>query len=39
LIRLRREMQEAIAAENYERAGQIRDSIRQIEAEVKSQKS
>jgi len=36
LIRLRREMQEAIAAENYERAGQIRDSIRRIEAEVKS---
>jgi protein arginine kinase activator len=36
LIRLRREMQEAIAAENYERAGQIRDQIRSIEQAVKN---
>jgi len=34
LIRLRREMREAVEAEEYERASQIRDEIRRIEAEV-----
>lgn len=33
LIRLRREMQEAIEAERYERASELRDEIRQIEGE------
>ena len=28
LIRLRREMKEAVEAENYERASQLRDEIR-----------
>jgi len=32
LIRLRREMKEAVEAENYERASQIRDQIRHAEA-------
>jgi protein arginine kinase activator len=31
LIRLRREMREAVAAENYERASELRDRIRRIE--------
>lgn len=31
LIRLRREMKEAVADENYERASQLRDEIREIE--------
>ena len=31
LIRLRREMKEAIAAEEYERASKLRDEIRKIE--------
>jgi protein arginine kinase activator len=31
LIRLRREMKDAINAEDYERASQLRDEIRQIE--------
>jgi protein arginine kinase activator len=31
LIRLRREMKEAVAGEDYERASQIRDEIRKIE--------
>lgn len=31
LIRLRREMKEAIVGEDYERASQLRDEIRQIE--------
>jgi len=31
LIRFRREMKEAIAEENYERAGKLRDTIRRIE--------
>lgn len=31
LIRLRREMKEAIAKENYERASEIRDEIKEIE--------
>lgn len=31
LIQLRREMQEAIAKEQYERAGQLRDDIKQLE--------
>ena len=34
LIHLRREMQEAAAAENYERASVLRDQIRQIESEA-----
>ena len=34
LIHLRREMREAAAAENYERASVLRDQIRQIESEV-----
>ncbi len=33
LIRLRREMKEAVEAEEYERASEIRDQIRRIEAE------
>jgi len=33
LIRLRREMADAVASENYERAKELRDKIRQIEAE------
>jgi len=33
LIRLRREMTEAIEEENYERASQIRDEIRRVEEE------
>jgi len=32
LISLRREMREAIEAENYERAGELRDEIRRIES-------
>ena len=32
LIRLRREMKEAILGEDYERASQLRDEIRQIES-------
>jgi protein arginine kinase activator len=31
LIRLRREMKEAVAAEQYEKASQIRDEIRRLE--------
>ncbi len=34
LIRLRREMKEAVSAENYERASQLRDQIRQIEEDA-----
>ena len=34
LIRLRREMKEAIGREDYERASEIRDEIREIEATV-----
>jgi len=33
LIQLRREMKEAIAEEDYERAGKLRDTIRRIEEE------
>ncbi|MEK6248533.1 MAG: UvrB/UvrC motif-containing protein [Planctomycetales bacterium] len=33
LIRLRREMKEAISAEEYERASELRDEIRRIETE------
>ncbi|WP_261343819.1 UvrB/UvrC motif-containing protein [Bythopirellula goksoeyrii] len=36
LIRLRREMKEAISSENYERASQIRDEIRAIETQAQS---
>lgn len=36
LIQLRREMQDAIAQEEYERAGEIRDQIREIENETNS---
>jgi protein arginine kinase activator len=35
LIRLRREMKEAIAKEDYERASQLRDEIRQAELQTK----
>jgi protein arginine kinase activator len=33
LIRLRREMKEAVAAEQYERASELRDQIRRVEKE------
>ena len=33
LIRLRREMKEAVTAENYEKASQLRDQIREIESQ------
>jgi protein arginine kinase activator len=33
LIRLRREMKEAVESENYERASELRDRIRNIETE------
>ena len=36
LIRLRREMKDAIAGEDYERASQLRDEIKQIEQELES---
>jgi protein arginine kinase activator len=36
LIRLRREMQEAIEAEHYERASELRDQIRHIQEEARS---
>ncbi|MBN1853868.1 MAG: UvrB/UvrC motif-containing protein [Pirellulales bacterium] len=35
LIRLRREMKEAVMMENYERASELRDEIRIIEAELR----
>ncbi|HEX6961315.1 MAG TPA: UvrB/UvrC motif-containing protein, partial [Lacipirellula sp.] len=35
LIRLRREMKEAVAGEEYERASELRDQIRTIEAEFR----
>lgn len=35
LIRLRREMKEAVTNENYERASELRDQIREIEATVR----
>jgi protein arginine kinase activator len=34
LLRLRREMQEAIDREEYERASELRDEIRKIEMEA-----
>ena len=37
LIRLRREMKEAVDSENYERATELRDDIRQIEVETKGE--
>ena len=36
LIRLRREMKEAVEGENYERASQLRDEIRRVETEQAS---
>lgn len=39
LIRLRREMKEAVADENYERASEIRDQIREIESSVRPTQS
>jgi protein arginine kinase activator len=38
LIRLRREMKDAIGKEDYERAGQFRDQIRTMEEEMKRKK-
>ncbi len=35
LIRLRREMKEAVASENYERASELRDEMRAIEAQTR----
>ncbi|MBX3424378.1 MAG: UvrB/UvrC motif-containing protein [Pirellulales bacterium] len=35
LIRLRREMKDAVSAENYERASELRDQIREIEVNVR----
>jgi protein arginine kinase activator len=37
LIRLRREMKEAISSENYEKASQLRDEIRATEAQSRAQ--
>ena len=34
LIRLRRQMKEAVDEENYERASELRDKIRRIEEEA-----
>jgi len=39
LIRLRRDMKEAIASENYEQASEIRDQIREIEGRDQSTES
>jgi protein arginine kinase activator len=36
LIRLRREMKDAVAAEQYERAKELRDEIQQIERQLKN---
>ncbi len=33
LLQLRRELEEAVSAEDYERAAQLRDEVRQLEAE------
>ena len=38
LIRLRREMKEAVTAEEYERASELRDKIREIEASFRETK-
>ncbi|MBA3483488.1 MAG: UvrB/UvrC motif-containing protein, partial [Pirellulales bacterium] len=35
LIRLRREMKEAVTGEEYERASELRDQIRTIEADFR----
>ena len=34
MIRLRREMKEAVSSEEYEKASELRDQIRQIEDEM-----
>jgi protein arginine kinase activator len=39
LIRYRREMKEAVAQEDYERAGQLRDLIRRVEKEAEPEKA
>jgi len=39
LIRLRREMKEAVSAENYERASELRDQIRKVETEAEKAES
>ena len=39
LIRLRREMKEAVTGEEYERASKLRDQIREIEAEFRKSDS
>lgn len=38
LIRLRREMKDAVATENYERASELRDEIRTVETELRSER-
>lgn len=39
LIRLRREMKEAIATEDYERASELRDEIRELEKKLRGRQS
>ena len=39
LIRLRKEMKEAVATENYDRASELRDQIRQIETSAAPQEN
>ena len=34
LIRIRRELQEAVVEENYEEAGRLRDEIRELESRL-----
>ena len=34
MIQLRREMKEAVSSEQYEKASELRDQIRQIEDEI-----
>jgi len=38
LIRLRREMKDAVATENYERASELRDEIRTVESELRTER-
>lgn len=39
LIRLRREMKEAVASEDYERASELRDEIRELEQKLRGRQS